>query len=111
MSAGKRQLVEVISALRNDIEEAIEQGEGEKVKFDVNEIEIDLQTQITKTGDLKVNGGVEFKILGFEIGKAELEANGQYSKADSHTIRLKLKPKQWNVKEQTYKDVEFSDLD
>ena len=111
MSAGKRQLVEVISALRNDIEAAIDEGDSEKIKFDVNEIEIDLQTQITKTGDVNINGGVEFKILGYEIGKAGGEIKGQYSKADSHTIRLKLKPKRWDDQAKKYKNVEFSDLD
>jgi len=111
MSAGKRQLVEVISALRSDIEDAINEGEGKDIKFDVNEIEIDLQTQITKSGDVNINGGVEFKILGYELGKAGGEVKGQYSKEDSHTIRLKLKPKRWDEKTKTYGDVEFSDLD
>ena len=92
MSVGKRQLVEVISALRSDIEAAIQEGEGEDIKFDVSEIEVDLQTQITKSGDVNINGGVEFKILGYEIGKAGGEIQGQFSKEDSHTIRLKLKP-------------------
>lgn len=111
MSTGKRQLVEVISALRSDIADAIKEGDGKDIKFDVNEIEVDLQTQITKGGDVNVNGGVEFKILGYEIGKVGGEINGQYNKQDSHTIRLKLKPKRWNEKTQEYGDVAFSDLD
>ena len=111
MSEGKRQLVEIIRALRSDIEAAVEEGEGQKVKFDVNEIEIDLQTQITKGGEGSANGEVEFKVLGFELGKVGGEAKGQYSKQDSHTIKLKLKPKRWDVEAQEYKEMEFSDLD
>ena len=111
MSVGKRQLVEVISALRSDIADAIKEGEGKDIKFDVNEIEIDLQTQITRSGDLSINGGVEFKILGYELGKASAEAKGQYGKQDSHTIKLKLKPKRWNKSTKSYDGIEMSDLD
>ena len=92
MSTGKRQLVEIISALRSDIEAAIQEGEGEDINFDVNEIEVDLQTQITKSGDVNINGGVDFKILGYEVGKVGGDIKGHYSKEDSHTIKLKLKP-------------------
>lgn len=111
MSTGKRQLVEIISALRSDIEAAIQEGEGEDIKFDVSEIEVDLQTQIIKGGDVNINGGVEFKILGYELGKASAEAKGQYSKQDTHTIKLKLKPKRWDEKTEAYGSVELSDLD
>lgn len=111
MSVGKRQLVEIISALRSDIADAIKEGEGKGIKFDVNEVEVDLQTQITKSGDVSINGGVEFKILGYELGKASAEAKGQYSKQDSHIIKLKLKPKRWDEEAKTYVNVEFSDLD
>ena len=111
MSTGKRQLVEIIKALRSDIEAAVVEGEGQKVKFDVNEIEIDLQTQITKGGEVGASGEVEFKVLGFELGKASAEAKGNYNKQDSHTIKLKLRPKRWNVKTQAYEELEFSDID
>ena len=111
MSVGKRQLVDVVAALRSDIEEAIAEGIGKSVKFNLEEIEVELHTQITKTGDLKINGGVEFKILGFDVGSAGAEANGSYSKEDTHTIRLKLKPKRWDEKSQSYESVDMSDLD
>ena len=111
MSAGKRQLVEVITALRSDLEMAVKEGEGKNIRFDLDEIEVELHTQITKSGDLAVNGGVEFKILGFEVGSAGLEGSGSYSKETTHTIHLKLKPKQWDKEAQAYKGVEMSDLD
>lgn len=111
MSEGKRQLVEVVAALRNDLEAAIAEGKDKTIKFDLEEVEVELHTQITKSGDLKVNGGVEFKILGFEVGSAGVEGTGSYSKENTHTIRLKLKPKQWDATSKSYKGVDMSDLD
>lgn len=108
MSTGKRQLVEIVAALRSDIEAAIAEGVNKNVKFDLDEIEVELHTQITKSGDLKINGGVEFKVLGFEVGSAEIEGTGSYSKEDTHTIRLKLKPK-LETEDGTEKPVKLSD--
>ena len=110
MSTGKRQLVEIVAALRSDIEAAIAEGVNKNVKFDLDEIEVELHTQITKSGDLKINGGVEFKVLGFEVGSAEIEGTGSYSKEDTHTIRLKLKPK-LHTADGTVTGVVMSDLD
>jgi hypothetical protein len=110
MGDGKRQLVEIIAALRSDLEAAIAEGVGKSVKFDLDEIEVELHTQITKTGDLKINGGVEFKILGFELGSAGVEGTGSYSKENAHTIRLKLKPK-LQTANGTVTGVVMSDLD
>ncbi len=111
MNEGKRQLVEVIAALRSDLEAAMVEGENKNVRFDLEEVEVELHTQITNSGDLTVNGGVEFKILGFELGKAGVEGKGSYGKENAHTIHLKLKPKHWNKQIQAYTDVEISDLD
>lgn len=111
MSAGKRQLVEIVAALRSDIEAAIAEGMNKNVKFDLDEIEVELHTQITKTGDLKINGGVEFKVLGFEVGSAGVEGTGSYSKEDAHTIRLKLKPKVKNPENGEFGNVTFADVD
>ncbi len=88
---GKRQLVEVIKALRSDIQLAMHEGTGQPIRFDVNEIEVELKTAITKKGGLEGGGKVEFKILGFGA-EANAKVSGELAKEDMHTIKLKLKP-------------------
>lgn len=91
MSTGSRQLVEIITALRSDIEAAIKEGEGKAVRFDLEEVEVELHTQITKSGNGVAGVEVEFKVLGFDLGKASGEMAGSMAKENAHTIRLKLK--------------------
>lgn len=92
MSTGSRQLVEIITALRSDIEAAIKEGEGKAVRFDLEEVEVELHTQITKSANGIAGVEVEFKVLGFDLGKASGEVTGSVAKENAHTIRLKLKP-------------------
>lgn len=92
MSTGSRQLVEIITALRSDIEAAITEGEGKAVRFDLEEVEVELHTQITKSGEGVAGVEVEFKVLGFDLGKAKGEGTGSVAKENAHTIRLRLKP-------------------
>ncbi|HMT94189.1 trypco2 family protein [uncultured Thiothrix sp.] len=111
MSTGSRQLVEIITALRSDIEAAIKEGEGKIVRFDLEEVEVELHTQITKSGNGVAGVEVEFKVLGFDLGKASAEAAGEYAKEQAHTIRLKLKPKRINPSTQQVEDVQIADFD
>lgn len=92
MSTDTRQLVEIITALRSDIEAAIKEGEGKAVRFDLEEVEVELHTQITKSGNGVAGVEVEFKVLGFDLGKGSAEMAGHVAKEDVHTLRLKLKP-------------------
>ena len=108
---GERQLVEVIKALRSDIQQAMEDGVGETVHFNVNEIEVELKTAISKKVGGKGGGQIEFKVLGLELGKANVEAQGEVAQQNEHTIRLKLKPQTLNAKTGKYEGTELSDLD
>lgn len=111
MSTGSRQLVEIITALRSDIEAAITEGEGKAVRFDLEEVEVELHTQITKSGEGVAGVEVEFKVLGFDLGKAKGEGTGSVAKENAHTIRLRLKPKRINPSTQQAEDVQISDFD
>ena len=76
-------LVEVIKELRKDINLAIREGEGHAIRFNLNSIDVELQTVLKKEG----NGGVKFEVLG--VGA---KAGGKLKKANTHKIRLNLSP-------------------
>ena len=93
MSVDKRQLVEVVSALRSDIEAAIEEGEGKNVKFDLEEIEVDLKVCITDGKTDKEGGKAGINILGFVNFEYGGDKTKQVSEEFAHTIKLRLTPK------------------
>lgn len=109
MSAEQRELVGIIAALRADIEAAIAEGEGKKIKFDLSDAEVELKVAISEGKDQKVGGKFSFKVwgVGAELGGEQTEKQAQDY---AHTVRLKLKPKMRNA-EGKYKGIEISDVD
>lgn len=93
MSAGKRQLVEVIAALRSDLEAAIAEGENKAVKFDLDGIELELKASITEGDENKGGGKISFNIAGFFGGETGGDKVDKKSEEYAHTIKLKLLPK------------------
>ena len=77
------ELVDVIKQLRKDITQAAYYAEGQDLRFNVKNIEVELQTVVKKEG----NGGLKFKVLG--IGA---EAGGKYEHAKTHTLKFQLEP-------------------
>lgn len=102
MSTGNRQLVDVISALRSDIEAAIVEGEGKKVKFDLEDIEVDLKVSITNGETDKEGGKAGVNILGFVNFEYGGDKSKQASEEFAHTIKLRLTPKVKNPKTGEY---------
>lgn len=104
------QLVEVISSLREDIAEAIAEGDGKDVKFDVGEIEVELKASITRSDETDIGGKLSFTIFGIggETGGSQKE---QKASENAHVIKLKLEPKIKNLETGEYDDVTMSDLD
>lgn len=76
-------LVDVVKALRKDLSKAMEYANGEDIRFNVNEIEIELKAVIEeeKNGE----GGFDFKIVKFGGGFKDRNIEAQ-------TIKLKLEP-------------------
>lgn len=83
MSSNTLPLTKVISALRKNLEDAMEQGVDAALQFNVNEIEVELKTVIEDNDVVK--GGFNFHVLKFDgtAGKKETE---------SHTLKIKLTP-------------------
>lgn len=83
MSASRMSLADMIVKLRKDLRQAQKQAEREDLKFQVEEIELEVQVTTAQEGEAKM--GVNFWVY-------TAEAGGGVSREDSHTLRLKLKP-------------------
>ena len=84
------ELSEVIASLRKDLVRAMEAGEDESLKFEVNHIEVELHTTIERSTELKSEGKGALKFL-VEIG-ASLSGAESNRTAQSHLIRMNLTP-------------------
>ena len=85
--ANSLELVEVIKSLREDLNLAIRSGEGHELRFNVDTIEVELQTAVEKEGSLEGGGKIKFWVLDID-GKV----SGKYKKATTHKIKLNLTP-------------------
>lgn len=79
------ELADVIKALRQELIAAQQEGEGNNIRFNINNVEVELETLIEKTADGK--GG--FKI-NFGVVEANAEAGGHYKNATKQRIKLSL---------------------
>lgn len=79
------ELAEVIKALRQELIKAQVEGTEEGIRFNVNNVEVELETVIEKAADGK--GG--FKI-NFGVVEANAEAGGHYKNATKQRIKLSL---------------------
>ena len=84
-------IAQAIKAIRQEIITAVKQGADEAVKFDLGDIELEFQVEISE-----VKGGEAGASAGFNVGVVAVELSGkgemQRSKATTHTVKLTLKP-------------------
>lgn len=85
-------IAEAIQAIRREIVAAVSQSEGEDIKFDLGDIELEFQVQLSKQegGDLGAKGNLNLGVVTLE---ASGKQNEQQSKATTHRVKLTLKPK------------------
>jgi len=79
-----KSLPEVLAQLREQLKEAQLAAEGKDLEFRVQDIEVELQVATTLEGDGKI---------GFKVWLIEGEGGGRVSRANTHTLRLRLEPK------------------
>ncbi len=91
MSKSEIPLADVVGKLRQELVATIEAGEGEDLRFEVEDIEVEMQVVVTRggSGELGGEGGVELWV----IGKAGGKVSGQYESSQIHKVKLKLRPK------------------
>ena len=76
-------LTEVVTALRDELQQAIVARQDQGLSFDVKEITIELQVGVTKT--VGAETAVKFWVL-------ELGASGEYESQTVQTVSLTLDP-------------------
>lgn len=80
-------LSDVLVGLRAELLDAQRKAEEQKLKFKLEDVEIELKVGATREGGGK--GGLKFSVLG--LG-AELAAEGSIAAEKIQTVRLKMKP-------------------
>jgi len=76
-------LAETIQQLRSELTKAIDQGEGESLRFAVDSIDLDLQVTVSQEGT--AGGGIKFWLV-------DANAGAKVAKQSVQTIHLKLRP-------------------
>ncbi len=92
MSDSTIPLADVIQELRSELLAATAAGEGQELRFDVEELNLELQVVVTKGGSAEAGakGGVKFWVLNAE---SSAEVQGKYESSRLQKVSLKLKPK------------------
>jgi hypothetical protein len=85
-------IANAIQSLRQEIVAAMQQAQDEDMKFELGDIELEFQVQITqqKGDEINAKGGFSFGLVSAEASGKESE---QRSKASTHRVKLTLKPK------------------
>lgn len=85
MAESPFELANVVQGLRQELLKAVEQAKGEELRFEVQEMELELQVQVTK----EVGAEAKLKFWVIDAGGV----SGSVEKSTVQTVRLKLKPK------------------
>ena len=88
MPASDIPLADVIRELRRELLTAMKAGEGESLRFEVQDLEVEMQVAVTKSGEVSGGGGVKFWVL-----NADSSVSGKYQSSRIQKLKLKLRPK------------------
>lgn len=83
----KLELAEVIKALREELYQAKQTGEGEAIRFNVNSVDIEFETAIEYVGSAEAGGKIKFFV--FDV---DAKASAEYKNATIHKIKLSMQP-------------------
>lgn len=81
--ASKFELATVVQGLRQELAAAVQQAKDEALRFELQELELELQVQVTREYDGRV--GFKFWVLEAGMGTKGADTSVQ-------TVRLKMKP-------------------
>lgn len=81
MNQNPLELAEVIQTLRESLAEAQSKGDGQSIRFNVNSVDIELQTVVEK--EAGAGGKIKFWVVDGEL-------SGKYKNSVTHKIKLSL---------------------
>jgi len=81
-------LADAIQELRSELFTAFQEGQDQRLKFEVSSIELELNVVVTREGSGSAKAS--FKLLGIGV---EANAGGKLSDAVTQKIKLSLTPK------------------
>ena len=82
-------LTEAVGKLREELLGAMEAAEGKGLRFEVRDVEVELQVAVTKEAATEAGGGVNLWVL----GKTEGKVSGKVDSSRVQKVTLKLRPK------------------
>ncbi|MGH7494799.1 MAG: trypco2 family protein [bacterium] len=83
MAVNQIELAEAVAHLRTQLQAAIKEGEGQELRFVLQEINVELKCSLTR--EAGVSGGVKFWVV-------DAKTKGTLGDETVQTIRLKLTP-------------------
>jgi len=105
VSKNKVGLVEAIHALREELRDA-QDSAPEDLKFTVQDIEVAFEVVTEKTTEASAGGAGKIRFWLFDAD-VKAEAKGGYSKSNSHSVKLTLKPLDYR-KSESGDDIEIN---
>ena len=85
-------LSEVVKQLRKELEVTMAEGDGKALRFEVENLELEMQVVVSKEASTKgtTGGGIKFWVVD---AKASGELAGKYTTSQVQRLKLSLKPK------------------
>lgn len=77
-------LTEAVQALRAQLNEAVRQGAGDEIAFELGDVELEFQVELTTT--VRSGGQARFVVVSADTNRSRVHAQ-------THTVRLTLKPR------------------
>ena len=85
-------LSEVVKELRRELQETMAEGDGKSLRFEVENLELEMQVVVTKEAGAKATseGRIRFWVVD---AKTSGEIAGKYTTSQVQRLKLSLKPK------------------
>ena len=81
-------LADAVSALRSELVAAMAEGEGQRLGFELDAVEMEFLFEVSKEG--AGEAGIKFYVI-------SLGAKGGVSSGSTHRVKLTLTPKDWET--------------
>ncbi|MEM7771030.1 MAG: trypco2 family protein [Cyanobacteria bacterium P01_A01_bin.37] len=85
-------IAKVIKSLRHELSQAIADGDGQDLKFELGPVELEFQVEVSMDveGKTGAKGGVQIGVI--SLGEVSGEAGATKSRGTTHTIKMTLNP-------------------